>query len=659
MIDASDTKFRALLESAPDAVVIVDGSGKIALVNAQTVRIFGYDRDELLGSPIELLIPERFHGAHVVHRGKYSVAPRARPMGVGLELAGRRKDGTEFPVEISLSPLVAENELLITSVIRDISERKQAEDVLKRNERTLRGLYEATSAYGLSFEDKVQALLRLGCDHFDLPIGILAKIHGDRYEIVAAEAREGSFVPGSIFPLDETYSSVTLAVAGPVGIEHAAVSDLKAHPAYKARKYEAYLGTPVIVDGQVYGTLNFSSWHPRRKLFTTSDKDILRLMARWIGVEIERRQVEGALRASEERFRLLVEGVKDYAIYMLDPDGQIVSWNAGAERIKGYRADEIIGQSFSRFYTPEDVRADLPRRELETASSVGQCEDEGWRIRKDGSRFWASVTVTALRDEGGTLRGFAKITRDITDRKHAEERLKQQAAELARSNADLQQFAYVASHDLQEPLRMVASYTQLLARRYRGKLDQDADDFINFAVDGATRMQQLINDLLAYSRVETRGKEFSPTNCDEVVDLVIGDLSAAIAEAAAVVTRDSLPTVMADASQLGQLFQNLIANAVKYRRDEPPRVHVSAERDDGGWRFAVQDNGIGIDRQYFDRIFVIFQRLHGKGDYPGTGIGLAICKKIVERHGGRIWVESEPGQGTTFYFTIPERQRIA
>jgi len=448
-------------------------------------------------------------------------------------------------------------------------------------------------------------------------------------------------------------------VAGPVGIEHAAVSDLKAHPAYKARKYEAYLGTPVIVDGQVYGTLNFSSWHPRRKLFTTSDKDILRLMARWIGVEIERRQVEGALRASEERFRLLVEGVKDYAIYMLDPDGQIVSWNAGAERIKGYRADEIIGQSFSRFYTPEDVRADLPRRELETASSVGQCEDEGWRIRKDGSRFWASVTVTALRDEGGTLRGFAKITRDITDRKHAEERLKQQAAELARSNADLQQFAYVASHDLQEPLRMVASYTQLLARRYRGKLDQDADDFINFAVDGATRMQQLINDLLAYSRVETRGKEFSPTNCDEVVDLVIGDLSAAIAEAAAVVTRDSLPTVMADASQLGQLFQNLIANAVKYRRDEPPRVHVSAERDDGGWRFAVQDNGIGIDRQYFDRIFVIFQRLHGKGDYPGTGIGLAICKKIVERHGGRIWVESEPGQGTTFYFTIPERQRIA
>jgi light-regulated signal transduction histidine kinase (bacteriophytochrome) len=244
--------------------------------------------------------------------------------------------------------------------------------------------------------------------------------------------------------------------------------------------------------------------------------------------------------------------------------------------------------------------------------------------------------------------------RDITERRRAEEALAERTAELARSNAELEQFAYVASHDLQEPLRMVTSYTQLLARRYKGKLDEDADEFITFAVDGATRMQGLIQDLLAYSRVGTRGAAFAPTDCNRVVEQVLGDLSAAITEAGATVTHDPLPTVTADAGQLGQLFLNLIGNAVKFRGQAPPRIHVTAERADGAWRFAVMDNGIGLDPQYADRIFVIFQRLHTRAEYPGTGIGLAICKKIVERHGGRIWVEATPGGGSTFVFTIPD-----
>ncbi|MCK4964626.1 MAG: hypothetical protein KAS54_06055, partial [Dehalococcoidia bacterium] len=210
-------------------------------------------------------------------------------------------------------------------------------------------------------------------------------------------------------------------------------------------------------------------------------------------------------------------------------------------------------------------------------------------------------------------------------------------------------------HDLQEPLRMVSSFTQLLAQRYKGKLDADADDFITYAVDGANRMQRLINDLLTYSRVGTRGKPLKTTYCEAVIDQSLDNLKLAIENCGAVITHDPLPSVMADESQLVQLFQNLIDNATKFRGDQPPRVHVGVESKDGEWVFSVRDNGIGIDPEHFDRIFVIFQRLHGKGEYAGTGMGLATCKKIVERHAGRIWVESKPGKSTTFYFTMPNK----
>ena len=360
--EAATAQFRGLLEAAPDAIVIVDDAGRISIVNRQTEVLFGYARDELLGNSIELLLPERFRARHVGERVAYTGAPRTRPMGLGLELFGRRKDGSEFPVEISLSPMHATNELLIISTIRDITERK-----------------------------KVEA------------------------------------------------------------------------------------------------------------------------------------------------------------------------------------------------------------------------------------------------------------------------RLKAAAADLARSNAELEQFAYVASHDLQEPLRMVASYTQLLKRRYGGKLDEDADDFIGFAVDGAVRMQELINDLLAFSRAGTRPLQVSEVDLGQLVDQLVTDLAISIEEGGAQVTRDDLPTIRADPTQMRQLFQNLIANGLKFNRPgASPHVHVSAARADGTWTFSVRDNGIGIDPQYAERIFVLFQRLHTRADYPGTGIGLAICKKIVERHGGRIWLESQPDHGTTFFFTLPE-----
>jgi len=248
-----------------------------------------------------------------------------------------------------------------------------------------------------------------------------------------------------------------------------------------------------------------------------------------------------------------------------------------------------------------------------------------------------------------------RLARERQDLLQARQDLEKSIAELARSNADLQQFAYVASHDLQEPLRMVASYTQLLAKRYKGKLDEDADEFIAYAVNGANRMQALIQDLLAFSRVDTQGQLFEPTSVETLLGYALDNLKGAIEESGAVVTHDPLPTVMADERQLLHLLQNLLSNAIKFRGPEPPHVHLSAERRDSEWLLSVRDNGIGIDPQYAERIFVIFQRLHTNAEYPGTGIGLALCKKIVERHGGRIWMESQLRQGATFYFTLPAR----
>jgi light-regulated signal transduction histidine kinase (bacteriophytochrome) len=232
--------------------------------------------------------------------------------------------------------------------------------------------------------------------------------------------------------------------------------------------------------------------------------------------------------------------------------------------------------------------------------------------------------------------------------------LQRYSTELERSNQELQRFAYVASHDLQEPLRMVTSYVQLLQHRYRDQLDEDAQDFIAYAVDGAMRMKALIQGLLAYSRVGTSGKPFESIDSHDILDGTLLNLKMAIEESDAVVTHDPLPIVTADRTQLGQVFQNLIGNAIKFRGPDRPEIHIGAERQNGKWIFAVRDNGIGIDPQYADRIFIIFQRLHTQEEYPGTGIGLAVCKRIVERHGGRIWVDSEPGQGSTFYFTVLE-----
>jgi PAS domain S-box-containing protein len=372
----------------------------------------------------------------------------------------------------------------------------------------------------------------------------------------------------------------------------------------------------------------------------------------------ERRAMEAALRDALARFDGIISISTD-AIVSVDEGQRIVFFNQGAEQTFGYGAEEVIGMPLEMLI-PQRFRDDHHQEVSGFGRSPVRARRMGERgqisgLRKDGEEFPAEASIS--RYMLGGKRIFTAVLRDSTERQRTEEALARQAAELARSNSDLEQFAYVASHDLQEPLRMVASYTQLLGRRYADRLDDDAREFIGYAVDGVTRMQSLINDLLAYSRVGTRGDEFAETDTSAVLARVLATLGAAIEENDAVVSFDALPTIRADAGQLAQLFQNLIGNAIKFRRPEvAPRVHIGAERQERGWLFSVRDNGIGIGPEYADRIFIIFQRLHSRSEYPGTGIGLSICKKIVERHGGEIRMESTPGEGTTFLFDIPDEK---
>jgi PAS domain S-box-containing protein len=367
------------------------------------------------------------------------------------------------------------------------------------------------------------------------------------------------------------------------------------------------------------------------------------------GAVVVFRDITERRRAEREHARLaaVVQSSSD-AIISGTLDGEIATFNPVAERLYGYTADQVIGRNFS-ILEPSDRAGEIDRIMRESFAQRGSVRYE---TRRDGGIFDAEVIDSPIYGRRGREIGFSAIVRDISEAKRSARELAERTRELERSNVELEQFAYSASHDLQEPLRMVGSYVQLLRDRYRGRLDSDADDFIDFAVDGAVRMKQLINDLLLYSRVG-RGHLSAVVESGEALDWAVANLALKISDSGTVVIRGEMPQVMADASQLGQLFQNLIDNALKFRTEAPPRIEIGAERRDGLWEFCVRDNGIGIDQKHVTRIFQMFQRLHSRTDYPGTGIGLAVCRKIVERNGGRIWVDSGVCQGTAFRFTIP------
>jgi PAS domain S-box-containing protein len=480
----SVANLTAIIHAVPTALVMVDETGRIALANAQCEKLFGYRSEELVGEPVELLVPHRFRGNHPALRESFFSAPSARPMGSGRDLFGLRRDGSEFPIEIGLNPIRSSGGMFVLSAIVDITDRKRL----------------------------------------------------------------------------------------------------------------------------------------------------------------------------EARFRATVDSAP-MGMIMVDSAGTMVLVNEETERLFGYERNELLSRKVETLI-PERYRPRHPEVRTQYMTSpesrrMGAGRDL-FGVRKDGSEFPIEIGLNPVRTDEGSFVLAAVL--DLSERKRAQADLLRSNEALEVSNLELQQFAYIASHDLQTPLRSIAGFSEILREELAGALSKESDDYLQRIISNVQRMQTLVQDLLSISRVESRSQPFSSVPLEDTLQQAAQMLESSIADAGAEITSDSLPTVTGDRTQLCQVFQNLIGNALKYRSDETPRVHISARLEKEAWVVSVRDNGIGIGAKHHEKIFEIFHRLHTQEAYPGTGIGLAVCRRIVHRHGGRIWVASEPGQGSTFHFSLPLQQ---
>ena len=547
----------------------------------------------------------------------------------------------------------------ILSLVQDVTTRTQTEAALRQQTKALqkfsanlRHLHRINTTDYQNFDDLFADYLETGCVILGLSTGIISHIAGQSY-IIRAVRSNFDFSPGLEFPLQDTYCAQVVEDQKTVTYVHVGkIAQMQDHPVYQNLKLESYIGVPIWVNGKIYGTLNFSSTQVRTN-FTLQEREFVELMAQSLGrsiaayqAETERQLSEQALKESEERLRIFIENTPS-AIAMFDNQMRYLA--VSKRWLTDYNLKtNIIGRSHYEVFPAPDSWQAIHLRCL--AGAIEKCDEVPFP-HADGTTDWVRWEVHPWYKRPQEVGGIIMFTEVITERVKVQHQLLQLNQELMRSNSELEQFAYVASHDLREPLRKMQSYTELLAQRCDGKLDAKASKYMASIVNASSRMQELISDLLSYSRVGRGELVVEPTNLNQVLERVLDTLRVSINKNNAEVTVEQLPTVSAHPRQMEQLFQNLIANAIKFRGEAAPVVEVTAKLQDQ-WVICVADNGIGIDPKYTERVFAIFQRLHGRGKYEGTGIGLAICKKIIERHGGKIWVESEPGKGTAFYFTL-------
>ena len=597
-----------VVESSSDAIGTISLEGTITSWNKGAEQVYGYSAEEVLGKPTSFVAPsylddETKQNIELIKQGG-SLS--------NYQTLRLRKDSKIIDVSITLSPVydLYGKLIAISFISRDITERKTVEEKLRDSEEKYRNIVETANEGILVIDD--EARVTFANKKLTEMLGYTQK------ESICRSIRDFTDEEGkAILKLNLEKSRQ--------GIDGT---------------YELKL---ICKDGSVLWVIISA-----KPLFDKNGKFMGSLSM--LTNITEHKKAEEELRESEEKYRNIVETANE-GIWIHDAEAKTTYVNKKMAEMLGYSPEELIDRLVLDFISEEcksTAKLKMKNRRLGISESF-----ELRLICKDGSLLWVLISAKSLFDNDGKFAGTLSMLTDITKRKEAEEILKLRLEELTRSNAELEQFAYVSSHDLQEPLRMITSYLQLLQRRYQGNLDDRADKYIKFAVDGASRMQNLINDLLELSRVTTRAKEPELTDCEFVLNQVLSNLEVFAEENKATVSHSSLPEVMSDSTQLAQVFQNLIINGIKFHSDEAPKIHISAERKASEWVFSVQDNGIGIDPQYSEKIFEVFKRLHGKEEYPGTGIGLAVCKKIVERHGGRIWVESELGKGSSFYFTLP------
>ena len=611
----AESIYRTFFENSGAATIIIEDDLTISFANKQFENFYGAGKQAIEG---KIKWTDFVHEDDLEFMKHYHILRRIDPQAAPDHYEFRMINKfNQMKYIVSTEAVIPGTKKSIASLI-DITDRKIAEQSLNESEAKYRALFESAS-------DTIILLDReriIDCNQKTLEM-----FGCSREQLLSTP-------PEKFWPEFQPDGTSTLEL-----INEQFQSALRGNTTTFELKSLRYDGS--VFDAEMTSTI-----------ITLSGKKYLQAIIRDI---TERKIVEIALKEGEAKYRALVESAVD-TIILIDNE-VIVDLNLATLKMFRGTREQLIGHKtwdfMPEFQSDGLLSKDMAKEKIKQALKGETLFLEWSFIRCDGSAFDAELTFNTI-----TLKGqkyFQAIIRDITERKHAAEQMKKLTQELERSNTDLAQFAYVASHDLQEPLRMVTSFVQLLQHRYQGKLDKDADEFISYAVDGASQMQRLINDLLKYSRVGTHGKTLEPTNCNIVITHAISNLSKTIKEADAIINIDHLPTISADYTQLVQLFQNLIGNAIKYHGKKQPEILIRATNKGDNWLFSVRDNGIGIDKDYIDKIFVIFQRLHNKSQYPGTGIGLSICKKIVERHGGRIWVESKPGQGSTFYFTIPNK----
>lgn len=617
-VNQSRELFSTLFYKSPSMNVLTDeATGKYLDVNDSFAGFCGIPKEEIIGkTSAELGII-----ADLEERARLLQEVSQHKSVKDWSLLLKMKDGRERWVSVNADSLTIMNKPCLLSTMSDIT-------TLKKGEEKFRNLLEAAP-------DAVVIVDKRG----------IIKLVNVQTELLFEYKREELLEQQLEILIPERYR--------------------KEHPHYRNDFFKTPRTRGMGVGLELYGLKKSGIEFPVEISLSPLETEDGMLVSAAIRDITERKESEKKLRSIEEQYRLMIDEVDDYAIILLDKNGIIRNWNKGAEKIKGYKAEEIIGQNFQIFYTSEDKIAGLPQKLIDTAMQNGKAIDEGWRIRKDGTTFWGSIVIVALRDEKRNIIGFTKITRDITEKREMEKQIQQANAslerkvrqrtdELERKNKDLEQFAYVASHDLQEPLRTTSSFVEMFRNKYQGRLDEDADTMLKYIFQSSERMKVLIKDLLDYSRIG-RKTEIGEVDCNKLIEDVTADLAIIIRETDTKITMEKLPLIRGYATELKLLFQNLVSNSIKFRKkDTMPLVHIGVEKKKDHWQFFVADNGIGIDEKHAERIFVIFQRLHTRTEYEGSGIGLSHCKKIAELHGGKIWVKSEPGKGSIFYFTISE-----
>ncbi|WP_224332392.1 MEDS domain-containing protein [Haloprofundus halobius] len=542
----------------------------------------------------------------------------------------------------------------VERMLGTLREQTDAKAELEGRQRRANRLNEVIASSDQTFEEKLQALFELGCDRFDLELGALARVdtEDDWFEVELISDEHEHFEPGVELPLSQTYctAATEIKAAGSVSDPHGeGYDDITVYQEFGIR---AYLGTYVELSGDADRTFFFVTSEPREHGFSDDEHAFIESMGQWVKYELERRLREQELHERTEHLSALVETTPE-CIKTVAPDGTLLQMNpAGLEMVEADSESDVTGECVYNLIAPEHREKFREFNEEICRGEHGTLEFD--IVGLDGTRRHMETHAAPLRRPDGTSAHVA-LTRDITEQVAREAELERTIYQLQQSNNRLQQFAYAASHDLQEPLRMISSYLQLLENRYRDELDEDAKDYIDFAVDGADRMRLMVDDLLAFSRIEQADGEFEPVEGDAVIERVTADLRMQIEESGAEIVTHSLPTVVGDRKQLDQLFNNLISNAIKYNDSDPPSVEITAEERTDHWQFSVTDNGIGIDPDSTERIFEVFKRLHRDDESPGTGIGLSLCQEIVENHAGKIWVDSTPGEGSTFSFTLSKQ----